>query len=233
MSKIYFKKFSKLKISFAFAILAIFTFSSCSKTEEVVPNSFLSVVNMSPTAATYDVYLGDNRINAAALPFGGSIAYSAKTLASYALKFTVPNRSESVYTKNIDLTQVNYYTFYLINRPSSFDGLLIADNLSDVSADKALVRFINLSPDAPALDLVTTGGSAIVTSKAYKVASAYTTTTAGNTLSFDLKDAAGNVKATSAGNTLKVGIHYTIIASGFVNPVNAGELPLSIQIIQQ
>ena len=231
MSKIYFRKSSQLKISFALALLAVFTFSSCKKTEEAAANSYLSIVNTSPTAATYDVYLNDNKVNPAALPFGGSMGYSATATAVYTLKFTTANRSESLYSKSIDLTQLGNYSFYLINRPSSFDGLLVKDNLADVSQDKAIVRFINLSPDAPALDLATTGGSTIVSSKAYKAVSSFVTTAAGAAISFDLKDAAGNVKATSAGNPLKAGYHYTIIASGFMTPANSSEQALTIQVI--
>src|SRR6187402_403697 len=102
MSKNYFK--------FILLITVIIGISSCKKETEDVIYSQLSIVNMSPTVATYDVYLNDGKINAAALPFGGSISYGQKQISTYTLKFTTPNRPENLFSKSIDIAQSAYYT---------------------------------------------------------------------------------------------------------------------------
>ena len=61
---------------------------------------------------------------------------------------------------------------YLINKPARMDVYTIGDDLSAPATDKAYIRFINLSPDAPALDLAKTSATTmLITNKAFKNAS--------------------------------------------------------------
>lgn len=226
-----FKKLTQLKIYFSFILVCLATLISCKKDAANTTNvTALSIVNASPTLSTYDVYLSDVKINSAALPFGGTIKYGQYASGSQTIKFTTAGRSESLLTKSISLTPNVYQSYYLIDRPGSLDGLLVTDDLSATSTDKAFIRFINLSPDAPALDLSITSGNSLITGKAYKTASAFTTITAG-TYSFDLKDGGGTVKTTLADAALTAGRYYTIISSGFVTPASSSEHALGIQVI--
>ncbi len=150
--------------------LTVITLISCQK-EEVDNTAYtaISFVNGSPTAATYDVYLGANKVNPAALPLGGSVPYGQQIIAgNYDVKFTIAGRGESVYTKPVNLTQNNFQTFFLVGSTNSFDGILTVDDLKATSSTQAFVRFVNLSPDAPALTLGITGGAAVGTSQAFK-----------------------------------------------------------------
>ncbi|MFI5451613.1 DUF4397 domain-containing protein [Pedobacter sp. UC225_61] len=225
------KKLPQLKIYFSLILISLTTLISCKKTTIESSNLVaFSVVNASPTFATYDVYLNDGKLNSVALPFGGSTKYGQYTAGTQNIKFTTSGRSESLLTKSISLTPNIYQTFYLIDRPGSLDGLLVTDDVSANSNDKAFIRFINLSPDAPALDLTVTNGTSLITGKAYKAASPFTTLASG-TYSFDLKDGAGSVKATLPNAVLTAGKYYTIISRGLINPANSLEHPLSIQVI--
>jgi hypothetical protein len=225
------KKLPQLKIYFSLILICLATLISCKKSTDENPEvANFSVVNASPTLSTYDVYLGDLKISTAALPFGGSIKYGQSLAGNQSIKFTTAGRSESLLTKSISLIQNAFQTYYLIDKPGSLDGLLVADDLSATSTDKAFIRFINLSPDAPALDLSITNGNSLITNKAYKATSGFITITAG-TYSFDLKDSGGAVKTTVSDNVLVAGAHYTIISRGLINPANSSEHPLGIQVI--
>lgn len=215
---------------FIFAVLTVLT--SCKKEETDTTISYLRVVNASPSLATYNAYFNGTMVNSAALPFGGSASYSSYTPGSYSLKFTTASNVESLLTKTVTLGVNTYYSTYLINKPSALDIYTLADDLSITATDKAYVRFINLSPDAPALDLAKTSATtSLATNKAYKTASGFTTVDAG-TYTFDAKETStGTVKTTSASTTFVAGYHYDVICGGLVTPANDTERPLSLQVI--
>jgi len=204
--------------------------SSCKKTEtDTTPYTAVAVYNASPSVATYDVYLGSTRLNNAALPLGGGVAYSQQVAGSYDIKLTVAGRAESLYTKTVNLTQNNYHSFYLIGKPNAFDGIFLTDDLSATSTTNAFVRFVNLSPDAPALSLAITGGAAVATSQTYKGVSPFVQVAAGSH-AFEVKDN-GIVKATLAAVTLVANGHYTIFANGLITPTSPSEIGLGAQIV--
>jgi hypothetical protein len=166
--------FSRLLI-YALSLFGVLIFNSCKKeTAEVKQGTYLGVVNASPTLATYNFYLNDSQANGAALPFGGTIKYLQLSPADYAAKFTSANSVESLLTKNVSLAANTIYTLFLISDNKTLDGLLVTDNISAINAN-AYVRFVNLSPDAPALDMAVTGATeTLITNQSFKAASAFT-----------------------------------------------------------
>lgn len=214
------RRASQIAAMFMLSTLALF-FSACSKDEETTAAvSGLMVVNASPSSGTYNLYWGTTKVNKAALPFLGTVPYFQITPGANTLKFTTANSEESVFTKDVTLEGEKAYSFFLINDVPELDGILIQDDLSPSSTDKAFIRFINLSPDAPALDLVQTGGTALITDKAFKTVSDFTLADA-KTYSFDVKNKlTGEVVATLKDVTLTAGKMYTIAACGMLEPAD-------------
>ncbi|MFC4212223.1 DUF4397 domain-containing protein [Pedobacter lithocola] len=207
--------------------------SSCVKTDATDTTiSYLRVVNSSPGLATYNVYLNGSAINSASLPFAGSLAYTSKTAGTYSLKFTSGSNTESLLTKDVTLNQNTRYSYYLINKPGQLDGLLIGDDLSMPSTDKAYIRFINLSPDAPSLDLFKTSTTtSYATNKAFKTAGGFVAIDAG-TYSLDAKDTAtGSVKTTITDAVFVAGYHYDVICGGLINPANDSEKSIGLHVL--
>ncbi len=221
-----------MKINLLLILIGLFTLGSCKKeTTDTTPYAALSIFNASPTYATYDFYLNDGKLNSVAIPFGGGASYKQYTAGTYNLKLTTAGRPESLVTKSVALSQNTYYSYFVVNRTASLDGMLITDDVSATSTTNAFVRFINLSPDSPAQDLSVTGSTSLVTNKTYKTASAFVPITAG-TYSFDVKDnSTGAVKTTLAGVSLVANGKYTIISRGLLTPLSGVEHPLSIQVI--
>lgn len=207
------------------------TLSSCSKDEDkVTAISGLSVVNVSPTPSTYNVYLNTTKVSTAALPFTGSINYFQITPGINSVKFTTASSTESVFTKSINLEADKAYSLYLIDKADKLDGLLVSDDLSASSTDKASVRFINLSPDAGTLTLIQTAGASISADQAYKGASAFSSAEA-KTYSLEIHDkATGNVLTKLEKVVLTAGKIYTIVAAGMVNPTT-NDQPLRIHVV--
>ncbi|RNL55147.1 DUF4397 domain-containing protein [Pedobacter jejuensis] len=214
-------------------LLMVAIISSCGKTDAIDTTiSYLRVVNSSPGLATYNVYLNGSAINSASLPFAGALAYTSKTAGTYSLKFTSGSNTESLLTKDVALNQNTRYSYYLINKPGQLDGLLIGDDLSMPATDKAYIRFINLSPDAPALDLFKTSTTtSYATNKAFKAASGFIAVDAG-TYSLDAKDTTtGSVKTTITDAVFVAGYHYDVICGGLVNPANDTERPIGLHVL--
>jgi hypothetical protein len=217
-----------------FALLCFsLLWSSCSKKDDTTDPGigFLTVVNASPTVGTFNVYVGGTLKNNAALPLGGAIIpYMQLAGGSYDVKFTTASSTDNLFTKNITLTGSNTFSFFLIGRTGALDGIQVTDAMTATSSTQAFVRFANLSPDAPSLNLKVTGGNKLVDNQFYKQVSSFIPVDA-NTYSLDIADQnTGAVKATLAGTSLTAGKYYTVMATGLLNP-GAAEQSLRIQVI--
>lgn len=225
------KNYTSVKACLFFVLVGLITLAGCKKSSTTTQSiGNLSMVNASPTSATYDVYADDVKMNGAALPFGGQIKYLPFLSGDHTFRFTVAGRGETLFTKTTSIAQNAYVSFYLINRASSFDAFVVSDDLSASSTDKAFVRLVHVSPDAPAMDLAVKGGSAIFTGKAYKTSSGFAQLSPAKQ-TYEIKDANGVVKATLTDITFTAGRYYTILVSGFVTPANSEEKAFNAQVI--
>ena len=206
-----------------FAIVFSAFVSACSKNETDVPSiSGLMIVNASPGAGTYNVYINDvsSSINQkGALPFMGTIApYFNITPGANKIKFTTNSSAASVFTETTNLESDKAYSYFLLNDVPNLSGLLIQDDLSLSSSEKGFIRFLNLIPDAGALDLKVSGSTTLVTDKAFKSASEFIQADAKN---YDLQlveKSSGTILATLKDVTITAGKMYTIVAGGMIHP---------------
>ena len=214
----------------AFILISVL-FVSCAKEIEVETYSYLSITNSSPTLGTYNIYLDGNQSNASgALAFGGMMAYGTLTSGEHTLKFTTESNTDALLTKTITMEDNGIYSAFLIDRAENMDLLVVKDDLSTASTEKAFVRFINLSPDAPSLDLSVAEGEALISGKTYKSASSFQTIDP-NTYTFNIKDqSTGLTIATVANQELTAGRYYTIISKGMVTAGDTDQ-PFGAQLI--
>lgn len=213
-------------VLFFFCVTAML---SCAKNSEPTPYAYMSITNVSPTLGTYNVYVDGTKSNTGgAVAFGGFLSYGTLTAGSHTLNFTTESSTVSLLEKTVNLEENGVYSAFLINKDSDMDVLLIADEMSVASTDKAFIRFINLSPDAPALDLALLNGETLVSSKVYKASSAFQTIDP-KTYSFELK-ANGEVQTVLADLELTAGRYYTIISKGLMT-VGDIDQPFGAQLI--
>lgn len=221
-------------LTFKLLIVLLALTSACKHKDDVIPEiGSLSIYNISPTFNTYDVSINSVKVNTAALPFGGGTKYSQLPVGIYAAQFNTAGSADNVYTKSgVSIGVSAFHTLYLLGTAGNFDGLSVQDNFANTSITKAYVRFINLSPDAPALSLTIKDVVApITTSKTYKSYSDFVELEPGVKV-FEIKEtSSGTVTSTLESSNFVAGKFYTIISRGKVNPASSLERPFSGQII--
>lgn len=230
----YSNKFGRIAAALLLSAFAL-TFHSCSKNDTEIPSiSGLMVVNAAPNHGTYNVYVNNISTPAntkGALPFLGTISpYFNIRPGSNVLKFTTASSVESVYTETTNLQADKAYSYFLINDVPNLSGMLLEDDLSLNSAEKAFIRFVNVSPDAGNLDLAVDSGATLVADKAFKSASEFISVDP-KPYNLALKSkATGQVLATMKNVTLTAGKMYSILAAGLGDPADLQQ-PLQLHVV--
>ncbi|MCJ0741870.1 DUF4397 domain-containing protein [Pedobacter montanisoli] len=229
----FYKMLKPFTLFMAFAVMAL-SFGCKSKNDPAPTAGVLRIYNASPTFLTYDIYYNGNKANSVAIPYGGGIKNTQYPVGTYDIKFKVAGESQDAFSKSgLNLQQDVLTSYYLLGKANQFELLTVVDNLSNLDIKKAYVRFINLSLNAPALDLfVKDKTSAISSNIPYKGYGTYTAVDAG-TIKFNLKEnSTGTVKAESDDVKIEIGNVYTIFAGGVYSNPAADERGLNIQVIK-
>lgn len=207
-----------------FTLLSIgaLTIQSCSKDVGPAPEyAFLNITNSYPTPATFNIFIDQNKINSSgAVAFGGNSGYLTVPVGNHNIKFTTASNTQALIEQNISFEANSIRSVFLIENEAKMEYLILKDEIGDMTSSKAFVRFINLSPNAPALDLAVKDGDVIISDKAFKTYSNFIEIEAKSYL-FELKDK--ETGTTLEGGELesfefKAGKSYTIVAGGIVGP---------------
>jgi hypothetical protein len=224
-----------MKKNFIYVLSAVavlgFGLSSCEK-EEVKEYAKIMVTHASPDAPGVDLLVDGAKQNTAALTFPSSTAYIQVEAGSRNIKVNASGTSTSVIDANVTFEKDKNYSIFAIDTLSSIEPLVIVDDLTAPASGKAHVRFVHLSPNAPAVDVTVANTSTIVFgNKAFKEYSAFTVLDAGTyDLEVKLVDGSGTgtVVLPLPGIALTAGKIYTVFAKGLVGSTAQ---PLGAQII--
>jgi hypothetical protein len=141
----------------------------------------------------------------------------------------VAGTSTTVINADVPFTKDMNYTLFAIDSVSNIGTLLLEDNLAAPAAGKAHVRFVHLSPNAPAVDVAVTGGPVLFANYEFEEASAFTPVD-GGTYNLEVRVAGTPTVALSLpGIVLTSGKIYTVFAKGFLG--GTGAQALGAQII--
>ncbi len=185
-------------------------------------------VHASPDAPAVDL-LVDNVIAGTGLAFPNNTGYLNVTAGSRNIKVNVTGTSTTVINETASVTGGMSYTVFAVDSVAAIGSLILVDDLATPAAGKAHVRFVHLSPNAPAVDIGVQGGGVVFGNKAFKEYTAFTPLDAGT---YDLEvRLAGTMTSVLPlnGIALQAGKIYTVFAKGFVG--GAGAQALGAQII--
>jgi hypothetical protein len=176
------------------------------------------VAHLSPDAPAVDVYLdGEPVTGLAAVPFGVVSGYLAIPAATHQVQvFAAGTTTGPVIDATVTPSPGRSYTIAATGLVGDDDlvPLVIEDDRTGSGGGQARVRFVHLSPDAPAVDIVVASGPTLFDAVTFRDASAYVAVAPGT---YDLEvrlDAGGALALPVSDVPLAAGANYTAFAIG-------------------
>ncbi|MBP7307203.1 MAG: DUF4397 domain-containing protein [Saprospiraceae bacterium] len=213
-----------------FASITLFT--SCKEDESNDDKSYAKVLvtHASPNAPGVDLLIDNSKQNSSALNFPNNTGYLKVESGTRNIKVNVTGTSTTVIEANLMLAKDNNYSVFAVDSVSNISAIVLADDLSAPAAGKAHVRFIHLSPNAPAVDVaVASSGAVVFGNKKFTEYTAFTPLDAG-TYNLDVRVAGtSTVALVLPAITLEAGKIYTVFAKGFLG--GSGAQALGAEII--
>lgn len=216
-------------LAFAPAILltAAALLSSCSKDEDIAQANVL-VIHASPDAPGVDLLVDDVKQNTSALTYPQNTGYLKVNAGARNFKINVAGTTTTVINANVTLEQDKSYSVFAIDSVSKISAVVVADDLSTPASGKAHVRFIHLSPNAPAVDIAVDGGAVVFPNTSFKVGTAFAPLDAG-TYDLEVRVAGTQTVALDLDPiNLEAGKIYTVFAKGFLTADGAQALGAEI-----
>jgi len=188
------------------------------------PVAYLSVTNTSPGEPPMNFFLNNNQVNAYPLTFGRDIDYFKAFTGTRTANFDNAATMGQILSDTVNLVQNQIYSLFLVNTSAHPQILLLTDSLTQPAAGKASIRFVNLGPDAGAVDLGVQGGGTWVTNKSFKGHSGFISVNGDTNVTFEVrKTGTSTVLATLPNIMLSSGGVYTIWLQGLTNTTVTGE----------
>ena len=213
------------------ALTTVFSFSACSDDEDAATPAAagkLMIIHASPDAPAVDLLLDGTKLNSSAVNYTDNTAYISAAAGTRVLKVNVAGTSTTALQASLSVVSGKNYSVFAIDSVSNLRELVVEDNLAAPAAGKAHVRFIHLSPDAPAVDVAVTGGGVVFGNQSFEDFTAFTPLDA-NTYNLEVRLAGtSTVVLPLPGIVLTAGKIYTVYAKGFVGGTGAQALGAEI-----
>lgn len=209
-------------------IIAFFSFSllflsSCLKNSDSDNNtigSALTVIHASPDTEPFDFVLNRSAVLPQNVSYATRIPYFSLYSGTYEARFYKHNTyTDPLYSTDINLAQGKYYSLFLTGLEADLTNLLIEDDLSRPEEGKAKLRFVNVSPDAGALDFSIVTDSLFASNKNFKEYTAFYNIAPG-TYSATFSSHTGEAVDFDFELKLERGKTYTVVARGLVETTN-------------
>ena len=213
----------------ALFVASIVLVSSCKKDETTHSHANVLVTHASPDAPGVDLLVDNTKQNSSALTFPNNTGYLQVEPGTRNIKVNVTGTATTVIEADLMLTKDESYSVFAVDSVSKISAVVLTDDLTAPAAGKAHVRFVHLSPNAPAVDVaVASSGAVVFGNKAFKEYTAFTPLDAG-TYNLDVRVAGTTTVAlVLPAITLESGKIYTVFAKGFLGGTGAQALGAEI-----
>jgi hypothetical protein len=220
---------------FIAALLLLLTgcLNNDSDSVQPIPVGYVSIYHASPDAPELDILVDNRKINFGPLSYSDHSGYLNFYTGDRELKFNASGAANALIDTVLKVEDGNAYSIFVINSVSHLETLVVRDSAQTPAAGKAMIRFVQLSPDASAMDLAITdnGGSVLFKDVAFKEATAFMEVDAAST-SFEIRNSdSGNVALSANGVSLQAGGYYTVVTRGFETPPSGNTNVLSVEVL--
>lgn len=177
--------------------------------------SRVRVLHASPDAPPVDVYVNDQKV-ISDLAFKNFSEYLTLRPNDYNIKvYPAGKKNKPVIEQNLRIPPRSTLTVAAIGELKNIDLLVIEDE-RNTSKETAKVRFIHLSPNAPAVDVRLADGTTLFSDKKYKDISNYIPVTP-KTYTLKVYPAGKNQKVLEIPNLVLSNLAYTVYAIGLLS----------------
>jgi hypothetical protein len=193
--------------------------------------AYVSLYNASPDAPNLDVIVDDRRINRSPFDYSEYTGYMPFYTGSRNLRIGPNGANNVVVDTTLQLLNAHAYSIFVVDNYQHAD-LLVIEDTGEPGSGQAMVRFLNLSPDAPAINLSNDdSGTPLFSNQSFKATTAFKPVTAGT---FDLR-----ITSTDGAQellnipdaTFVAGRYYTVIVRGYQTPPSGNTHVLSSEVI--
>lgn len=178
------------------------------------PNSYVRFFNASPNSPALDVYANDTLI-AKNLNYKQLTQYVPAPVGNYIIKvYPAGKDTTPVLTSEVYIPPNTIFNLAIVDKYPNLSLYTIPEPVSAQSFGRPCIRFINLSPDSPEIDVLLSNGTKIFNSVGYKFITDYACIPSGS-YSFGIAPAKTTNPVISASNvSLNPNSYYTIYALG-------------------
>lgn len=195
--------------------------------------AYVSLYQASPNAPDLDIMVGGRQINFYPFNYADYTGYLRFFPGNRNINFSPTNANNVVADTTLTFEANHVYSLFTVDNYDNLKVLKLEDNSETPSEGKAMVRFINLSPDAPALNLQTEAGASTpwFSDQAFMEPSEFTEVSAESHNLMVTSPDDNSISLNVPNITLQPGWYYTIIVRGYNTPPSGNNNVLSAQII--
>jgi hypothetical protein len=189
------------------------------------PVGYVTFFQAVPDQQPVDLYFNNNKVNQIPVAYGYGLDYFQAYPGLRTVNVYSSTSNTKLYSDTASIKpNIAYSLFFVANAAKQAGLFILTDSISKPAAGKATLRFINVSPDAPAVDLAVKDSVAFVTNKGFKGFSPFIPKTGGQIYNFEIRQHGTNtVLATLSGVTLNSGLVYTIWLHGLATTALDGD----------
>lgn len=186
------------------------------------------IANASPSSGDLYFFADENSVNNNPLNYGAAAGYYNFYLGERVLSIQ-NNAGDTLATTEITLEQGDYFSAFAVNTFDSIELVTYRDSLEYPASGTALVRFINLSPDADSID-ITGISQSFATGLEFKAATEFISVQSGT---YDFTFTASETDEELFDDTLQfyAGRIYTVYTKGFVTPPTGSNETFSTEVM--
>lgn len=224
--------------SLFFSVALLIMMAACMDDDDAYVNqpvevAYVSIYHAVPDAPDFDIVVDNRVINLNPFDYTSYSGYLNFYTGNRNIKFNATNAANSLIDTTFNFEDGKAYSLFAINRLSDMQALLVVDSAGVPGEGKAMIRFVHLSPDAPAFDVSIEGDSvSLFEGQSFKDATQFREID-GGTYSFAVANAeTGNSVLSAKDVAIAPGRYYSIIARGFQNPPQGNTNLLSLEVLE-
>eukprot|EP01120_Amphizonella_sp_Union-15-10_P017583 TRINITY_DN97_c0_g1_i5.p1 TRINITY_DN97_c0_g1~~TRINITY_DN97_c0_g1_i5.p1 ORF type:complete len:214 (-),score=54.41 TRINITY_DN97_c0_g1_i5:43-684(-) len=188
-----------------------------------VTYSHLRVAHASPNAPAVDVYVDATKIFTG-LTFKQVSEYEEVDDGKHTIVVTATGTTQAVINTTVEVLEFRAYTIAAIGLLPAISPLEFFDDARPAERGRSAVRFVHLSPDAPAVDVAVVGGPVLFRDIEYRESSHYIQVVAG-TYNLEVRLARTETVVLRVPNVALTNTDvYSIFAEGLVKGTGAQAL---------